>query len=80
MYVNGGDIDGAIKNYKLSVRNSTKNQGQKGLSYLRIADIDFKNKADYTNAKLYYDSTLTFLPQLIPAIRSSAKKPTTCKF
>ena len=53
------NIDAAIKYYKLSVRYSLKNQNQKGLSYLRLAEIDFKNKADYVSAKKYYDSTLT---------------------
>jgi hypothetical protein len=70
-----GDIDGAIKNYKLSVRNSlANNQNQKGLSYLRIADIDFKNKADYAGAKLYYDSTLTYLAPSYPGYQIIRKK------
>jgi tetratricopeptide (TPR) repeat protein len=60
------DIDNAVKNYKLSVRNSVKNQNQKGLSYLRLAQIYFKNKADYLGAKKYYDSTLTTLPTNYP--------------
>ncbi|MDN3584149.1 tetratricopeptide repeat protein [Mucilaginibacter flavus] len=69
-----GDIDNAVKNYKLSVRNSTANQSQKGLSYLRIADIDFKYKADYAGAKLYYDSTLTYLPPTYPGYQIIRKK------
>ncbi|WP_184547959.1 tetratricopeptide repeat protein [Mucilaginibacter sp. FT3.2] len=69
-----GDIDGAVKNYKLSVRTSLKNQNQKGLSYLRIADIDFKNKADYAAAKLYYDSTLTYLAPTYPGYQIIRKK------
>jgi tetratricopeptide (TPR) repeat protein len=69
-----GDIDGAVKNYQLSVRNSVKNQNQKGLSYLRIADIDFKNKADYAGAKLYYDSTLTYLAPTYPGYQIIRKK------
>jgi len=73
LYV-AGDIDGAIKNYQLSVRNSVKNQNQKGLSYLRIADIDFKNKADYAGAKLYYDSTLTYLAPGYPGYQIIRKK------
>jgi len=60
------NVDGAIKNYKLSVRNSVKNQSQKGLSYLRLATIYFKNKADYITSKKYYDSTLTALPVNYP--------------
>ncbi|WP_183563220.1 tetratricopeptide repeat protein [Mucilaginibacter sp. SP1R1] len=73
-YYAAGDIDNAIKNYKLSVRHSTKNQNQKGVSYLRIADIDFKNKADYAGAKLYYDSTLTYLSPSYPGYQLIRKK------
>jgi tetratricopeptide (TPR) repeat protein len=67
------DIEGAIKNYKLSIRYSVKNQNQKGLSYLRLAEIDFKNKADYLNAKKYYDSTLTTLSVNYPGYKSIQK-------
>ncbi|HMG10486.1 MAG TPA: hypothetical protein VK609_18370, partial [Mucilaginibacter sp.] len=73
-YYAGGDIENALKNYKLSVRYSTKNQNQKGISYLRIADIDFKNKADYAGAKLYYDSTLTYLSPSYPGYQLILKK------
>ncbi|MEN0052447.1 MAG: tetratricopeptide repeat protein [Mucilaginibacter sp.] len=68
------DIDNAIKNYKLSVWHSTKNQTQKGVSYLRIAEIDFKDKADYPSAKVYYDSTLTYLPTGYPGYQLILKK------
>lgn len=67
------DIDNAIKNYKLSVSNSIKNQNQKGLSYLRLAQINFKNKGDYLSAKKYYDSTLTSLPVNYPGYQSIQK-------
>ncbi|WPU95152.1 tetratricopeptide repeat protein [Mucilaginibacter sabulilitoris] len=73
-YFAAGDIDNAIKNYKLSVRTSTKNQNQKGISYLRIADIDFKNKADYAGAKMYYDSTLLNLSPSYPGYQLILKK------
>jgi TolA-binding protein len=73
-YLAGGDIENALKNYKLSVRHSTRNQNQKGVSYLRIADIDFKNKADYAGAKLYYDSTLTYLSPSYPGYALILKK------
>jgi tetratricopeptide (TPR) repeat protein len=69
-----GEIDNALKSYKKSVRVSTKNQNQKGLSYLRIADINFKNKADYASAKLYYDSTLNNLSINYPGYRIIRKK------
>jgi len=74
LYFVNKDIDNAVKNYKLSVRNSRKNQNQKGLSYLRLADIDFKNKADYIGAKKYYDSTLMSLSTNYSGYLSIQKK------
>ena len=67
-------INDAIVNYKLSVRSSTKNQKQKGLSYLRLADISFKYKNDYIQAKKYYDSTLLNLSPLYPGYQQILKK------
>ncbi|WP_157682045.1 type IX secretion system periplasmic lipoprotein PorW/SprE [Mucilaginibacter mallensis] len=74
IYLGDKDYDNAIKYYKLSIRSSVKNQNQKGLSYLRIADIDFNNKVDYINAKKYYDSTLTTLSPSYPGYRLIQKK------
>jgi len=74
IYYADKDINNAIKNYKLSIRNSQKNQNQKGLSYLRIADIDFSDRADYINAKKYYDSTLTTLSPNYPGYALIQKK------
>jgi tetratricopeptide (TPR) repeat protein len=74
LYFINNDIDNAVKNYQLSVRNSRSNQNQKGLSYLRLADIDFKNKADYIGAKRYYDSTLMSLSPNYPGYQSVEKK------
>jgi tetratricopeptide (TPR) repeat protein len=68
------DIDNAIKSYRQSVRYSMQNQTQKGLSYLRLADIYFKNKSDYTTAKNYYDSTLLNLSPNYPAYLTIKKK------
>jgi tetratricopeptide (TPR) repeat protein len=69
-----GAIDDAMKSYRQSVNSSTKNQSQKGLSYLRMADILFKNKADYTGAKKYYDSSLVNLPTAYPGYNAIKKK------
>jgi len=68
------NINEAIKNYRLSVRYSRKNQNQKGLSYLRLADIFFKDKADYISAKKYYDSTLYSLSPGYPGYQGIKKK------
>ncbi|MGZ3834548.1 MAG: type IX secretion system periplasmic lipoprotein PorW/SprE, partial [Mucilaginibacter sp.] len=74
LYFANKDIDNAVKNYRLSVRYSHKNQNQKGLSYLRLADIYFKNKADYIGAKKYYDSTLYSLSPNYPGYQIIQKK------
>jgi len=52
----------AIKYYKLSALSSQKNNAQKSLSYLALADIYFA-KPDYKNAQAYYDSTALFIPK-----------------
>ncbi|MBB2151167.1 type IX secretion system periplasmic lipoprotein PorW/SprE [Pedobacter gandavensis] len=64
----------ADKYYKLSLRNSTKNMYQKGLSYLKIADLNFKHFHDYIHAKLYYDSTVNTLPKTYPGYELVVKK------
>ncbi|MBC7399648.1 MAG: hypothetical protein H7289_06860 [Mucilaginibacter sp.] len=74
IYATNKDIPNALKYYRLSAHNSLKNQNQKGLSYLRIADIDFNIKADYVNAKKYYDSTLTNLSTNYPGYQLIQKK------
>jgi outer membrane protein assembly factor BamD (BamD/ComL family) len=67
-------IDPAIKSYRQSINASVKNQNQKGLSYLRIADINFNDKANYIVAKKYYDSTLTTLSPNYPGYLIILKK------
>ncbi|WP_342645778.1 hypothetical protein [Mucilaginibacter sp. CSA2-8R] len=72
--INDRQTDEAIKNYNLSVKNSVKNQTQKALSFLRLADIKFKIQADYVAAKKYYDSTLLYLPTRYPGYLIIQKK------
>jgi tetratricopeptide (TPR) repeat protein len=74
IYAANKDIANALKYYRLSASSSLKNQNQKGLSYLRLADIDFNIKADYVNAKKYYDSTLTNLSPTYPGYQLIQKK------
>jgi tetratricopeptide (TPR) repeat protein len=69
-----GDFDGATKYYKLSIQKSNKNQYQKGLSYLNVADLNFKHYHDYLQAKLYYDSAVNTLPKTYPGYESIVKK------
>ncbi len=55
------EYDKADKYLKKSVRTSVKNNTQKGLSYLKLADVDFSFK-EYVKAQAYYDSAASTLP------------------
>jgi tetratricopeptide (TPR) repeat protein len=74
IYLKNKDLTNAVKYYNLSLINSKTNQNQKGLAYLRIADINFKDRSDYVSAKKYYDSTLTNLSPNYPGYITIQKK------
>jgi tetratricopeptide (TPR) repeat protein len=57
--------DKAIEQYNKSLRANTNNSTQKGLSYLAIAEIYFKDR-EYRLAASYYDSTIASLPKDYP--------------
>ncbi|MCP4460039.1 MAG: hypothetical protein GY816_18750 [Cytophagales bacterium] len=57
-----GNLDDAIVNYKQSVKVSSGNNRQKGLSYLSLAKIYYDSLKNFEIAKNYYDSTVTTLP------------------
>lgn len=59
--LNEEEYDKAEEFLKRSVRTSVNNPIQKGLSYLKIADINFDFK-EYITAQSYYDSTSSTLP------------------
>ncbi len=60
------DDDALEEKYlKESVRKSTTNATQKGLSYLELADDNFDNKL-YKDAAAYYDSASSNLPERHP--------------
>jgi tetratricopeptide (TPR) repeat protein len=65
IYMGQGERDKAIEQYNMALRLSTKNANQKGLTYLRLADLNFR-EANYVKAKAYYDSTLTTLSPGFP--------------
>ena len=69
-----GNFVKAEENYHKSVLKSTRNQTQKALSYLRIADLNFKEFNNYIKAKLYYDSTVMILPKNFPDYENIVKK------
>ncbi len=57
-----GDTTLGVEQLKLSAANSVSNTKQRGLSYLKLADIYFSHQ-DYPPAQAYYDSTASFLPK-----------------
>ena len=69
-----GNFVKAEENYHKSVDKSTRNQNQKALSYLRIADLNFKEFNNYIKAKRYYDSTVMILPKNFPDYDNIVKK------
>lgn len=73
-YAEENNLTEAEKYYKLSVYNSTKNNYQKGLSYLRMADLNFNKYKDFLKAKSYYDSTVNTLPKNYPGYVQILKK------
>ena len=70
LYMAEGKTDDAVTNYRLAIKKSTRNQNQKGLAYLRLADISFRTKGDYVGAKKLYDSTLLNLLPNYPGYRA----------
>jgi len=68
------NIPAAVKNYKLSVAKSTKNQNQKGLSFLALANI-YLLQPEYRLAQAYYDSAArSFKPDYKDYEKIMAKK------
>ncbi len=59
------NIPEAIDFLRKSAASSTTNTNQKALSYLKLAEIYFK-EPNYKLAQTYYDSTATFLSQDYP--------------
>lgn len=74
IYYNEHNIDKAVDNYRLAIAAGGQNPQQKGLAYLRLADIYFKDKANYPDAKNYYDSTLANLAPTYPGYLAIHKK------
>ncbi len=72
-YAQEKEFEKAIDNYNLSVKNSTKNPAQKGISYQKLAEIYF-DQSDFVRSKAYYDSTLAALPKTHPDYSLIGKK------
>lgn len=68
-----GNVEDAKKNYSASAFFSVDNNRQKGLSYLRLADIHFGEK-DYLNAQKYYDSCVKVMPEEYEDYKAISRK------
>ncbi len=69
------DTTATIKYLEKSVSLSTKNNYQKAISSLLLADLCFA-RSDYPGAQAYYDSTMQFLPKDYPGYQDIQKKTT----
>ncbi len=79
LYDISGDREAAAANYRLSVASSTRNDLQKGLSFGKLADINF-NGGRYPEAKAYYDSTLLALSPGYPGYTALRAKSVNLDF
>ncbi len=60
-----GDVAQAMELLEKAAENSTVNQEQKALVFLKIAELFFEQK-EYLKASYYYDSTAAYLPAEYP--------------
>ena len=60
IYLKQGDQVKGVSNLKMSIETSTTNTNQKGLSFLKLAEINFNGEI-YRSAKMNYDSTAKFI-------------------
>ncbi|WPP52840.1 type IX secretion system periplasmic lipoprotein PorW/SprE [Catalinimonas niigatensis] len=58
-----GNLDEAMEYYNESIQASLNNNRQKAYAYLALGKIYYSDKKDYQLAKVYYDSTMSVLPQ-----------------
>src|SRR5690606_30302056 len=69
-----GQLDLAAEFYETSAHVVPGTLKQKGLSYLKLAEINFDSLKNYARAQLYYDSTLQSLPKEYPDYKNIAIK------
>lgn len=73
-YQEQSELEKAKEYYTISAHTVPGTPKQKGLSYLRLAELNFETLKDYKKSQLYYDSTLKFLPKTYPGYASIATK------
>jgi tetratricopeptide (TPR) repeat protein len=66
--------DKAIEYYQTSAHTIPSTVKQKGLSFLKLAELNFDKLKNYPQAQLYYDSTLQYLPKNYPNYKVIANK------
>lgn len=62
-YADKKDLANATSFYTISSHTVPGTVKQKGLSYLKLAQINFEQLKNYKQSQLYYDSTLQYLPK-----------------
>jgi tetratricopeptide (TPR) repeat protein len=68
------DFNKSIEFYQRSAHTVPGTVKQKGLSFLKLAQLNFEDLKNYTQAQLYYDSTLQYLPKTYPDYKNIAIK------
>ena len=68
-----GKNEKAVEQYTTSVQVSTTNANQKGMSYLAIAELYFRER-EYRSSAAYYDSAVTSLSKEFPDYKSIENK------
>ena len=73
-YTDLNQMDKAVSFLQTSAHTTPSTEKQKGLSYLKLATLNFEALKNYTKAQLYYDSTLQYLPKNYPDYQNIALK------
>lgn len=76
VYLKENNMPVAKENLKLSARTSVSNNYQKGVSYLKLADI-YYSELDYRPAQMFYDSAVLALPKDFPNLSTIESKKNT---
>lgn len=67
-------FDKATEYFQTSAHTVPGTVKQKGLSFLKLAELNFDSLKNYTQAQLYYDSTLQYLPKNYPDYKNIVVK------
>jgi tetratricopeptide (TPR) repeat protein len=63
----------ALEYYNLSLENYRGNKSQKGITFLRLGEMNFAKK-DFISAAMFYDSTMTYLSPVYPEYEAAGKR------